>query len=294
MSYTAPVASPGLLPSVRPPTVLAQLRGLVANRKLLWLFAYQELTLKYRKSVGGLIWALATPLAYLAIYSIAFKVILRSYIPGYPIFIWSGLLVWNAVLYAMSSSTSSVTRAWGLVTKVKLPRQILPASSIVAALVNMGIQSTVLIATMVVFGWSVELTYLILLLPAIVALALVTAGLGYIVAALNVFVRDTQHLVDVILLAWFWVTPIIYGFRSLSWSTGISRLMLINPITPIVLCFQRAIYSRTEGAGLPIIPEWGVGEYLLVVAWSLLFGLFVLLVGLKMFGRMQMKFADEL
>jgi len=268
--------------------------GLVSNRKLLWLFAYQELTLKYRKSVGGLVWALATPLAYLAIYSIAFKVILRTYIPGYPIFIWSGLLVWNAVLYATSSSTSSVTRAWGLVTKVKLPREILPASSILAALVNMLIQSTVLIVTMIVVGWSVDLSYLMLVIPAVVALAFVTAGLGYVVAALNVFVRDTQHLVDVILLAWFWVTPIIYGFRSLSWSTEISRLMLINPITPIVLCFQRAIYSRTEGAGLPIIPEWTFGGYLLVVSWSLAFGLVVFCLGLRFYGRMQMKFADEL
>jgi ABC-2 type transport system permease protein len=111
---------------------------------------------------------------------------------------------------------------------------------------------------------------------------------------MNVFIRDIQHLVDVILLAWFWVSPIIYGFRSLSWSSTISRLMLVNPITPIVLSYQRALYSRTEGAGYPIIPEWGLGGYLLVLSWSLAFGVFVLWLGLRTFGRMQMRFADEL
>ena len=279
---------------IRPPTVSAQLLGVVRHRKLLGKFAYQELMLKYRRSFAGVLWALATPLAYLAIYSIAFKVILRSYIPGYPIFIWSGLLVWNAVLYAMSSSTSSITRSWGLVTKVKLPRQILPFASVAAAAFNMAIQTLVLASAMVVFRWSIDVKYLVLIPPAVIALLTLLAGLGCLTAALNVFVRDTQHLVDVVLLAWFWVTPIIYGFRSLSWSTTISRFMLINPITPVILCFQRAIYSRTEGAGLPIIPEWGISKYLLALSWSAMFGLLMLWLGLRIFGRLQMRFADEL
>jgi ABC-2 type transport system permease protein len=283
-----------LQPTVVKPTPRSQIISLSRNRKLLWKFAYQELTLKYRRSVGGLVWALATPLAYLAIYSIAFKVILRSSIPGYPIFIWSGLLIWNALIYGMSSSTSCVTRSWGLVTKVRFPREILPFASVVAAMINMAIQSIVLLTAMLVFRWSVDPTYIVLIIPATIALALIIAGLGCLTSAMNVFIRDIQHLVDVILLAWFWVSPIIYGFRSLSWSSTISRLMLVNPITPIVLSYQRALYSRTEGAGYPIIPEWGLGGYLLVLSWSLAFGVFVLWLGLRTFGRMQMRFADEL
>ena len=277
-----------------PPTPWRQVQDLVVNRKLLGKFAYQELMLKYRRSVGGVAWALATPLAYLAIYSIAFKVILRSYIPGYPIFIWSGLLVWNAVLYAMSSSTSSITRSWGLVTKVKFPRVVLPFSSILAAGFNLLMQAVVLIVAMGVFRWTVSPRYLILVVPALIALFVLLSGLACLTSAINVFVRDTQHLVDVVLLAWFWVSPIIYGFRSLSWSVTISRLMLLNPVTPIVLSFQRAIYSRTEGAGQPIIPEWSVGTYLLTLVWPIAVGLVLLYFGLRVFGRLQMRFADEL
>jgi len=194
----------------------------------------------------------------------------------------------------LGSATSSVTRSWGLVTKVRFPREVLPMASMVAAMVNMAIQAFVLALTMAVFRWTFDPTYLVLLIPACLALALIVGGLGYITAAVNVFVRDTQHLVDVVLLAWFWVTPIIYGFRSLSWSDSISRLMLLNPITPIVLSFQRAVYGRTEGGGTLIIPEWGMLGYMAALSWSLLFGTVVMLVGLLLYGRMQVKFADEL
>jgi ABC-2 type transport system permease protein len=283
-----------LQPTVTRPTPLGQVFSLTRNRKLLGKFAHQELTLKYRMSAGGVLWALATPLAYLAIYSIAFKVILRSSIPGFPIFIWSGLLVWNAVVYSIGSSTSCITRSWGLITKVRFPREVLPMASVVAAVVNMAIQSVVLALAMLVFRWSIDPTFLVLLIPATVALALIVGGLGYITAATNVFVRDIQHLVDVVLLAWFWVTPILYGFRSLNWSDSISRLMLANPIAPIVLSFQRAIYSRTEGGGTLIIPEWGLTGYMAALSWSLVFGVAIMWVGLRVFGRMQVKFADEL
>ena len=149
---------------------------------------------------------------------------------------------------------------------------------------------------------------------ALLALLVFTGALSVFLSAVNVYLRDTQHLTEVLLMAWFWGTSIVYtygqiflsghnkGHPSLNW---LQYVYLLNPITPIVMTFQRAIYGQTQytytapGANQKpivyhVLPTWGVGTYvgLMGIVLAVSAGLF--LVALVIFGRLEGNFAEEL
>jgi ABC-2 type transport system permease protein len=118
-----------------------------------------------------------------------------------------------------------------------------------------------------------------------------------------VYLRDTQHFLELALLAWFWVTPIVYGFMTIDRRPGgwFKYVWLSNPVTPIVLIFQRAIYARLDNpkiaAGQPghqILPHWGMATYLAYLGYSFAVGLVIFAIAIAVFGRSEANFAEEL
>src|SRR5436190_5642570 len=177
-------------------------------RELLVAFTRTELKVKYKNSVLGFVWSMLNPALYLVVFYVVFQLILGSGIPSFPIFLLSGLLVWNLFNTGVSSATGSVVANAGLVRKVSLPREILPLASVGAALLHFFLQAIVLVLALVIFRYDVAYSYLPLLPVALFALLLFAAASGVFLAACNVRLRDTAHFVELALLAWFWITPI--------------------------------------------------------------------------------------
>jgi ABC-2 type transport system permease protein len=149
------------------------------------------------------------------------------------------------------------------------------------------------------------------LLPlALVALIVFTGAVSIFLSAVNVYLRDTQHLTEVALMAWFWATPIVYTYGLIATKVGahpslvwVKYLYLCNPVTPIVMTFQRAIYGKDQYSVTTnhvtttyhVLPAgWGLGTYagLLGVVLAVSVGLFLL--ALIVFGRLEGNFAEEL
>jgi ABC-2 type transport system permease protein len=273
-------------------------------RELLVALTRTELKVKYKNSALGFVWSMLNPALYLVVFYVVFQLILGNGIPSFPIYLLSGLLIWNLFSTAMAASTSSVVANAGLVRKVAFPREILPLASVGAALLHFFLQAIVLILALVVFRYDVAFSYLPLLPVALFALLLFSAAAGVFLAACNVRLRDTAHFVELALLAWFWVTPIVYPYGTVSAKLGSdSWLYLLNPVTSIVLTFQRAIYaqvapmSTAQGATsrihiLPLGKDqwwylWHLG--IVVVVSGALF-----LLALSFFGRSEGDFAEEL
>jgi ABC-2 type transport system permease protein len=134
------------------------------------------------------------------------------------------------------------------------------------------------------------------------AVLVLAAALAVFLSAINVHFRDTQHLLELVLVAWFWGTPIVYAYETIATRLsqhGLTWIYLLNPVTPIVLTFQRALYAMpypvgTDGKPVQILPPWGPGEYL----WLLLIVLGVsaaaFIGALTVFGRLEGNFAEEL
>lgn len=219
-------------------------------RELLRQLVRKELKVKYKNSSLGFLWSLLNPAMMVLIYYMVFAVIFKSGIPKFPIWLLSGLLVWNLFSSALAASTASITANSYLIGKIRFPREILPLASVGAGVVHFFLQGTVLTGALLIFQHGVAWSYIWLLPFALLTLVLFTASLALFLSAINVYARDTQHLLELVLTAWFYCTPILYPYRFVSdklvangWP---SNLLLINPITAVVMAFQRSIYAVVE------------------------------------------------
>lgn len=277
-------------------SVWSRMAELWRSRELLVRMVRTELKIKYKNSFLGFVWSMLNPALYLVVYYVVFAVILGSDIVRFPIFLLSGLLVWNLFSTGLGGAVASVTGQGGLVKKVSFPRAILPLASVGASLTHFFLQSIVLVSALVIFRQGIGWEYVWLLPIALAVLLVLTSALGIFLAAANVGLRDTQHFLELALLAWFWVTPIVYPYALVSSHDNLfSTLYNLNPLVSIVLTFQRALYNISSTAsGAPIIPDagplWFLSRLVIVgVASCVLF-----VFALSYFGRVEGSFAEEL
>jgi ABC-2 type transport system permease protein len=197
---------------------------------------------------------------------------------------------------------SSIVVNAGLVKKVWFPREILVLASIGAGLINFLLQGSVLLIFMAIVQHAVAWAYFPLMLVSLVVVLLLTSAIALLLASINVYLRDTQHFVDLALLAWFWITPIVYPFMLVGerkkWQVV---LYMCNPVTAIVLAFQRALYARVDAPLTQsryqinsILPAWGMGGYAAYVLAVGVFSVALMFLALYVFGRLENNFAEEL
>src|SRR5712691_3902429 len=214
----------------------------------------KDLKVKYQGSVLGFLWSLANPLLLLVVYTFVFQVVLKSGIPLFGFYLLSGLLVWNAFAGSVMGACGAVVGSAGLVKKVRFPLSVLPLSTVSFAMVHFGLQLVVLVAAMLVAGHTAFLgLQLVLVLPALVVALVFTIALSFLVAALNVRYRDTQHVVEVVLMAGFWVNPIVYSVglvRDHLAAHGVYWAYYLNPMAGVVTAMQRALYATD-----PVLPN---------------------------------------
>jgi len=287
-------------------TSLAQhLRDIWTYRELLRGLVRKELQVKYKNSVVGVGWSMVNPAMTLGVYYFVFQIVLKNGIPGFAVYLLCGLLVWNLFSTALPSATGAVVGNAAIVKKVAFPREILALASVGASLQFFFYQAVVMVLALVVFRFVPSLSYLPLLAPALLALLMLTAALGIFLAAMNVYFRDIQHLLEVVMTAWFWATPIVYTYRNIADRLGSHAWVFrLNPITPIVLTFQRALYNRisplsttakTAKDVVNILPAhvgrfWYLSQLLGVMGVSVA----LFLGAVAVFARVEGNFAEEL
>jgi ABC-2 type transport system permease protein len=261
----------------------------------------KDLHVKYQGSTLGFLWSLANPLLLLAVYSFVFQVVFRSGIPAFGIYLMSGLLIWNAFSGALSAACGSVVGNAGLVKKVRFPLSVLPLASVGFAAVHFVLQLGVLVIVMLAIGHPFLGPQLLLALPALAVAVLFSVALAFAVAALNVRYRDTQHFVEILLIAWFWVNPIVY-------SVGYVRQRLgdwywayyLNPMAGVTTTLQRAFYNKAyydPPNGPPhqlLLADPGYAFYLRQLGVGAAVSAVLLVLGLGLFHRLRRDFAEEL
>ena len=300
------------------PNPIRRLMNVWAYRELLGNLVRKELKVKYKNSVLGFVWTLLNPTLYLVVFSLVFQEVLQVKVPYYAIFFLSGLLVWNFFSTALGSGTGSITGNAQLVQKVWFPREILPLAAIGAAMVHFALQALVLVAALGIFRRAPSTEYLIALPVAFVVLLLLAAALAIALSAINVYLRDTEHLLELALLAWFWLSCVVYPYRQVAVRLGPGRewMASLNPVIPIVLTFQRVLYNPSDttfgwytnpGAEGPRFDKTGdhvqdvpalihhpVGWYLSRLGTVGLASFGLLLAALWLFGRLEDDMAEEI
>lgn len=258
----------------------------------------KDLKVKYQGSVLGFLWSLANPLLLLVVYTFVFQVVLKSGIPQFGFYLLSGLLVWNMFAGAVGTSTAAVVGNSGLVKKVRFPLSVLPLSQVGFALVHFVLQLFVLLVVMAVTG-NTEFAgpNLLLAVPAIAVALLFTVAVSFLVAGLNVRYRDTQHVVEVVLMAGFWINPIVYSVSLVKTELGdLYWTYFLNPMAGVVVAMQRAIYAQnpTLPGGSTVLAADGYAFYLEKLGIGALVSAAVLALGLWLYHRLSADFAEEL
>ena len=233
-------------PIARVRDVAGAARELAGYTDLLRNLVVRDLKVRYRGSVLGFAWSLLNPLLMMLVFTLVFQVLSQNdQIDRYPLFLMVALLPWLFTQQALTAAMRSVTSNAELIKKVYFPRELLPISAVLASFVNFALAYAVFWAVALPFGAGNTRAMLFVPLVMLLQLALVM-GLALILAAANVFFRDTEHLVEVGLLAWFFLTPIFYAMAVVPNSTFLGLdihrwVFTLNPMATLVTDYRYAV-----------------------------------------------------
>lgn len=248
-------------------------------RELAGYLVWRDIKVRYKQTVLGASWAIIQPLATAAIFTIVFGRLADVPSDGAPyvVFALAALAPWTALSNALNQGGNALVNNLSMITKVYVPRLLLPVSACLASAVDLALSTLVVLVAAVVFD--VPLTVRLLLLPLFAVLALVVAvGASLFLSALNLQYRDVRHLLPFLLQMMLFVSPVAYSSRSLD---GDLRLLYaLNPAVGVIDGFRWAVLG-TDDPGLPGVLAVSTGAALLLFA-----------LGLRYFRRREAAFAD--
>jgi ABC-2 type transport system permease protein len=254
--------------------------------ELLRTLVRRELRARFKGSALGLFWSLIYPLAMMGVYTLVFSVLWKvtGSIPHYPLFVLSGLAVWGFFQAGIQLGTTSLVSNGDLIKKVWFPRELVPASAVLAQTVTIFVMLAILIPIDLIVEPGNART-VVLVIPIVAGLICLVLGLAWLFSIANVFYRDVEHLLAVGFLPWFFLTPVLYGLEQFSVASGHRWLILLmrygNPVTPYVESV-RAVVLQHVVPGAPLL------LYVFIV------GPLVALLGLWVMQRFEDRIAIEL
>ncbi len=261
---------------------LPSFAALWQRRELLWSMTGRNIRSLYKQSILGYAWIFINPLMQIVVLTFVFSTILRvgmDVIPyPFPLFLFVALLPWMFFSSAVASATDSITGSASLVTKIYFPREILVVATVFSKVVDLLLGTLILLGLMILYSQYPPWT--LVWVPAIFAMQLLfTVGLALPLAALNLFFHDVRYLVGVILMIWFYITPILYPVDIVPERYKI--LFDLNPLSRVVNAYRRVLLDGTN---------LGVESFLVGLGGAVL----IFLVGYYLFKRMEAGFADRI
>ena|SRR3989338_4186661 len=247
-------------------------------RELLWNLAHREISQRYKQSVLGYAWVIINPLIQMIVVSFVFSTILRIPSLGVPyiIFLSVALLPWNLFVSSLSSSAGVLVNNSSLITKIYFPREILVYATIIAKIVDFLYSCIVLVMFLIIYKISIHSS--IMWVPLIFLIQMIfTIGLSLIAATFNLFYRDIQYVLNLILMLWMYLTPVMYPVEILP--EKYRFVFSLNPMSVIVNAYRQVIL----GGGSPNLQSLSI---------ALVMSLAIFVVGFYFFKRMEGKFAD--
>jgi lipopolysaccharide transport system permease protein len=251
--------------------MIRNLEELYRYRALLWSLTLRELRARYRGSVLGFLWTFLNPLLLMVVYALIFSVYMRAQIPHYTYFVFIGLLPWIWFSSSVVGGASAISDRRDLLTKVRFPAQVLPATVVMTNLSNYLLALPLVLGLGAAYGvWP---SWHLLALPLVVATQLVfTLALSYAISALNVSFRDLQHIVSNLITLWFFLTPVLYSSAIIPVTVrGLpARDLAIytNPMAILIRSYQNIFYEHSLPEAKPLVAVLAISVLLLMVgAW---------------------------
>ena len=254
------------------------LAELVRYRELFWFLAWRDIKIRYKQTALGAAWAILQPLSVMIVFTLFIGRMtgLDKDNSPYPVFVYSALLPWTYFSTSLVMASNSLIANSSLITKVYFPRVLLPAASALSGLLDLVIGAIFLVLLMLYYG--IAPTWRLALFPGlIVALWILTVGVGMGLAALNANYRDVKYTVPLILQLGLFVTPILYPSRLVP--DNLRLLLAANPLTGLIEAFRACVMPNA-----PFDPR--------LLAWSGIMTVIVCGAGIVYFRKTERVLAD--
>lgn len=248
-------------------------------REMLINMVRRELRGKYKGSILGFLWTFINPLLQLVVYTIVFSNIMRMGVSNYEIFLFVALIPWMFFSTSVLSGAGSIIYNQSLVTKIYFPREILPLSVVTSNFINMIYCSVIVLAVVLFYHMNLNLEVWFML-PVIAFIEyILVIGIVLIVSALTVYFRDLEHILGIIIMAWQFLTPVMYPESFVP--SQYQAILYLNPMTPIIISFRDVLYYEK----MPVVEN---------LVYAFLWSLIIFICGFLLFGKLQKDFAEEL
>lgn len=253
-------------------------KDLYSYRELLKTSVKKDIGGKYKHSFFGVLWSFINPLLQIAVYAIIFPLIIRNNIENYTVFMVCGLIPWNFFSMVINRSTWVIVENGNILKKVYFPRAILPFSLVLSETINFLISSIIVFVFTIAYGMGVS-KYALLYPIIIIVQDVLMIGMGFILSAITVYMRDIQHFIGVILQLLMYATPVVYSIETIP--ENYRFILKYNPMTYIIEGYRDILYYQK----MPDIKMLGI---LFVI------GIVGSIVGYFIFQKLQKRFAEEM
>lgn len=271
------------------------IKQLIQRRELITILVIRNLKIRYKNSALGFFWSLLTPAFMILMYACFAKLLKFADGSDYLPFLVSGIVFWQFTAGCMNDSLNAIVGNTNLVKKVAFPRIILPMSTALANGVNFLLTIAVLVVYLILAG-VFEYVNIYWLIPAILMHLMLCIGICCVCSVANVFFRDTQHIIGIGSLAWFFMSPVFYrtsmqtdaivSVFGVAEASQLKGIIFLNPMTGILGAYRAGLMQNQ----LPV-PE-GISLWWMLVSASICFIVFV--AGLIAIRKGDKSFGDVL
>lgn len=250
-----------------------------AYRDMIYSLVRRELRGRYKGSVLGFLWTYINPLCQVIVYSIVFSVIFRVNIEKFYLYLIIGMMPWTFFNTCVQGGSTCIRAQSDMVQKIYFPREVIPIAYVTSAFVNMLLSFIIVFFAVLVSGFGFNFKALIFLPIIMVFEYFLALGIALIASSITVYFRDMEQILSVIMMAWIYVTPIMYNMDFVP--EQYRSLLVLNPMTPIVEVYHQILYYR-------IMPT---PNFLLLAGVT---SIIVFIIGAIVFARLDRNFAEEL
>lgn len=221
-------------------------KNLIAYRYLLYNLTLREIKSRYKQSVLGYFWIILNPFFQMLVMTFVFSYVLRIPAPGnipYNLFLYAGLLPWTLFVTSVTSGTTSLVENQALIKKIYFPREIIVVATAIAKIYDFLLASLIFVIFLIYY--QVSITTLILFLPLILLIQIFfSLGISFFLAAGNLFYRDVQYAINLVFLAWFYLTPILYPVELAPQKARF--IFQLNPMAVLINAQRRSIFGQGD------------------------------------------------
>ncbi len=259
--------------------MIRKLHELYQYREMIVSLVRKDLKGRYKGSVLGFLWTFLNPLFQLIVYTTVFSVILKSGIPHYSLHLFVALVPWIFFASSLTTGAKLILDQKNMIKKIYFPREVLPLAYTISSFCNMLFSFLILFPVIAVMRVGLNLPALLWLIPVMLIQFLLVLGMNLITSSVTVYIRDLEHIMGVVSMAWMYLSPVVYGisFVPESWH----KWYLLNPMAPLVLAYRDILYYQTA-------PQL---RHLLIAFVS---SILILSAGAFLFNRLQRRFAEVL